>query len=106
MEKDVVEIAFCVMNQVEELQPTRYRLENHWMAYVFVCVLGYLLYSVFRTQLGDGLEMSATDALEELGRIQEVVYQAGETELRQLTELTKKQKETVHALGMKELYGW
>ena len=105
MEKYVVEKAFLFLKQVEELQPTRYRLENRVMAYVFVCVLGYLLYSMFRARLGDDLEMSATEALEELGRVREVVFRAGDDELRQLTELTKKQKEIIRALGMEELYG-
>lgn len=105
MEKDVVEKAFFVMKQVEELQPTRYRLENRVMAYVFVCVLGYLLFSVFRARLGDGFSMSATEALEELAQVREVVFRAGEDELRQLMELTKKQKEIVRALGMEDLYG-
>ncbi len=48
----MVEKTFFVMKQVEELQPTRYRLENRVMAYVFVCVLGYLLYSVFQEIYG------------------------------------------------------
>jgi hypothetical protein len=39
VKEDVVEKTFFVMKQVEELQPTRYRLENRVMAYVFVCVL-------------------------------------------------------------------
>lgn len=104
-EKDMVEKAFFVLKDVEELQPTRYRLENRVVANVFVCVLGYLLYSVLQVRLGKKLDMSAMDALGELERIQQVVFKTDKTELRQLKELTKKQKRIITTLGMEELFG-
>jgi len=45
------------------------------------------------------------ESLEELVRVREVVFRAGEEEIRQLTELMRKRKEIAHALGIDELYG-
>lgn len=103
LEKDVIEKAFFVFKQDEELHPLRSRLENHVNVQVFTCVLGYLLYTVLRSKLTDH-DLTVRNTLEELSRIKEVVFTSQEQEYRILTELTKKQKEIVKALKMEKQF--
>lgn len=63
-EKDVVEKSFFVMKHLENLQPTRYHLENRVYANVFMSYLGLLLYSVLKSKLKGAPEA----ALEELAK--------------------------------------
>ena len=101
-EKDVIEKTFFVMKHLEDLQPTRYRLENRVWANVFMSYLGLLLYSVLRAKL-KGFTPKA--ALEELSRVREVEFTDESKMDKQLTELTKKQKAIIKSLGMASLFG-
>jgi transposase len=104
-EKDVIEKSFFVMKHLENLQPTRVRLENRVYANVFMCYLGYLLYSMLKSKIPQKSNLTTGSTLEELSRIREIEF-TDQTNLdRQLTELTKNQKNIIKSIGMKSLFG-
>lgn len=104
-EKDVIEKSFFVMKHLESLQPTRVRLENRVYANVFMCYLGYLLYSMLKSKIPQKSNLTTVSALEELSRIREIEFTDQSNANRQLTELTKNQKSIIKTIGMKSLFG-
>jgi transposase len=104
-EKDVIEKSFFVMKHLESLQPTRLRLENRVYANVFMCYLGYLLYSMLKSKIPQKSNLTTVMVLEELSRIREIEFTDQSNMDRQLTELTKNQKDIIKAIGMKHLFG-
>lgn len=104
-EKDVIEKSFFVMKHLESLQPTRVRLENRVYANVFMCYLGYLLYSMLKSKIPQKSNLTTVSALEELSRIREIEFTDQSNMDRQLTELTKNQKSVIKTIGMKSLFG-
>ena len=103
-EKDVVEKGFFVMKHLEDLQPTRVQLENRVYANVFMCYLGYLLFSVLRSKIPKKSDFTMVSVLEELSRIREIEFTKLSEMDRQLTELTKNQKDIIKAIKMKSLF--
>ena len=93
------------MKHLENLQPTRVRLENRVYANVFMCYLGYLLYSMLNYKIPQKLNLTPVSALEELSRIREIEFTDYSNMDRQLTELTKNQKSIIKTIGMKSLFG-
>ena len=104
-EKDVIEKSFFVMKHLESLQPTRVRLENRVYANVFMCYLGYLLYSMLKSKIPQKSNLTTVSALEELSRIREIEFTDQSNMDRQLTELTKNQKSIIKTIGVKSLFG-
>jgi len=104
-EKDVIEKSFFIMKHLENLQPTRVRLENRVYANVFMCYLGYLLYSILKSKIPQKSNLTTVSTLEELSRIREIEFTDQSNMDRQLTELTKNQKNIIKSIGMKSLFG-
>ena len=100
-EKDGIERAFRYMKQITELHPTRCRLESRVKVHVFICFLGYLLLKTLEYKLQkSGIRMSAERAIEELGRIRQVVLVDPTTQYSKInmSRLSEIQKRIVRAL--------
>ena len=101
-EKDGVEKAFFTIKHPIKINPIRHWNPQRVRAHVFVCVIGYLIYSVAKFKLrSNGISTNVIDVLDDLGDIKQYQksYVGSDREERYLTAISKKQKRLLSILG-------
>jgi len=103
-DKDLVEKAFQSLKGVTRLRPIRHWLYNRVIAHVFICYLSYLLLTLMRIKL-EGLEISAPEALKELGTMYRVHMrdERKNFKITKVVALTKRQEKILKAIDPKLL---
>jgi len=108
-EKDYIEKVFRILKTTERMEPVRHRLEPRVRGYMFVCVLAYrilaALYSRFEKVYGskDNWER-VHDFLKDIERVERTEVKFGNEKKILYLNMTKKIKDTLKALGMKNLF--
>lgn len=102
-EKDDIEKAFRYIKQVIKIHPTRCWLENHVRMHVFICYLAYLLSKILEYKLrSSGLNITATRAIEELGKIKQglLIDPTTKYSVIKVARCSKTQKDIISCLGL------
>ena len=108
LEKDFIEKVFRTLKTSEKVEPVRHRLESRVRAYLFVCVLAYMLladlqHCLRRISDGDDSWERADTLLKKLGRVERVCIRLGHQEKTWYLNVTQENQRTLKKMGFQDL---
>ena len=108
LEKDFIEKVFRTLKTSEEIEPVRHRLECRVRAYLFVCVLAYMLLADLQHRLRmvsdrDDSWERADALLQRLGRVERVDVRLGQQVKTWYLNVTQEVQRTLKKMGFQNL---